>query len=71
MGSLLPGRGVRGKIIVTGERAECPVCHRSLPGVFPPGSTADGILLACKRCRQEFEICKLSDLRPERPASSD
>lgn len=60
-----------GTIIVTGERAVCPVCHRKLPGVFPPGSSADGILLACRQCRREYKIYKQRDLRPVRPASSD
>lgn len=62
--SALSGRRVCGKIVVTGERAMCPNCHRRLPGLFPAGSEASGILLYCKRCKQEFEI------HTQRPAAT-
>lgn len=70
-GNAFTGHPVCGKIFVTGGRAICPVCHRSLPGRYPPGATASGIILVCKQCRREYQIYTSSDLRPERPASED
>ena len=42
MPNALSGRPVCGKIIVTGERAMCPNCHRWLPGLFPAGTALTG-----------------------------
>lgn len=59
-------------IIVTGERAECPTCHRNLPGVFPAGATASGVVLRCRGCKKEYKVFKYaSGPRHVRPASDN
>ena len=65
MAKVLPQEGVCGRIIVTGERAECPVCHVFLPGRFMPHTVAHGLMLKCRKCKREYEVHTLSDQRPE------
>lgn len=69
MKSLLPGGTAHGKIIVTGERAECPVCHVPMPGRFIPDEFPEHIaklptLLQCRKCKREYEVYTSSDQRP-------
>ena len=53
-------------IRIENGRGICPRCGGKLPGVFSPGCRVEGLILRCRKCRDEIEIqVNTSDQRPK------